>query len=259
MRIAGMFAAGLAALAIGIASPGAVAQEPVLVFAAASMKNALDDVAASWQRETGKKVAVSYAASSTLARQIAEGAPPAIYVSANTKWMDWLDQRHLLVPGTRRNLLGNALVMIAPKDSKVEIEIAPGFPLAARLGGGRLAVADTDAVPAGLYTRAALTSLGVWDEVNGHLARAQNVRAALALVARGEAPLGIVYRTDAAAEPRVRVVATFPADSHPPIVYPVALVAGNATPEAAAFLAYMESAAARSLFARQGFSVRGAE
>ncbi len=259
MRMSGMLAAGLAALTIGIASPPAAAEKPVLVFAAASMKTALDEVAASWQRETGKKVAVSYAASSTLARQIAEGAPAALYVSANVKWMDWLDQRHLLVPGTRRNLLGNALVMIAPRDSKLEIEIAPGFPLAARLEGGRLALANTDAVPAGLYAKAALTSLGVWNAVNGHLAQAQDVRAALALVARREAPLGIVYRTDAAAEPGVRVVATFPDETHPPIVYPVAQVAGQANPDAAGFLAYMGSPAARPLFARQGFAVFGNE
>ncbi len=141
----------------------------------------------------------------------------------------------------------------------MQVDIAPGFPLVAKLAGGRLAVADTSAVPAGLYAKAALQSLGVWDAAKDHLAQAQNVRAALALVARGEAPLGIVYRTDAKVEPKVRIVATFPDETHPPIVYPVALIAANAGPEAAAFLKFMESAAARPLFARQGFAVLGRE
>jgi molybdate transport system substrate-binding protein len=258
MRVAGVIAAAFAALGL-VAAGAPAAERPVLVFAAASMKNALDDVAAQWQRTTGKRVAVSYAASSTLARQIAEGAPAALYVSADLKWMDWLDRRRLLKSGTRRNLLGNALVLIAPAGSSAQATVAPGFPLAKLLDGGRLAVANTDAVPAGLYAKAALKSLGVWATVADHLAEAQNVRAALALVARAETPLGIVYRTDAVAEPKVRIVASFPDKTHPPIVYPAALIAGQASAAAAAFLAYMESPAAQPLFARQGFAVLGVD
>ncbi len=234
------------------ASAGARHRE-VLVFAAASLENALDGITSQYERETGRRVAVSLAGSSTLARQIENGAPADIFVSADLDWMDYLASRRLVRPSSRRNLLGNQLVLIAPKGAR-PVTIAPRFPLARMLGGGRLAMADTSAVPAGKYGRAALESLGVWPSVAGSLAQAENVRAALALVARREAPVGIVYRTDAAAEPLVTVVGVFPASSHPPIVYPAALTS-SASPDAAAFLAYLESAKAGALFERQGFTV----
>ncbi|HLI13731.1 MAG TPA: molybdate ABC transporter substrate-binding protein [Alphaproteobacteria bacterium] len=245
------------------AVPAAWAQgRDVLVFAAASLKNALDDVSAQYRRETGKPVTIAYGASSALARQIEAGAPAGVFISADLDWMDYLEKKGLVVPGTRRNLLGNALVMVAPKTSSLKtVAIAPGFALAALLKGGKLAMADTAAVPAGKYGKAALERLGVWVSVRSSIAQAENVRAALALVARDETPLGIVYATDAAVEPRVRIVGVFPADTHPPIVYPAALIAsgapghGTADPDAAAFLAYVESAQARPLFERQGFTV----
>ena len=229
----------------------------VVVFAAASLKTALDEIAAQWQRETGKRAVVSYAASSALAKQIESGAPADIFVSADLDWMDHLARRKLVRPETRSNLLANRIVLIAPKDARVQARIEPGFPLAALLGSGRLAMANTDAVPAGKYGKAALQALGVWDSVKGRTAQAENVRAALLLVSRGEAPLGIVYRTDAAAEPNVEIVGAFPESTHPPIVYPIALTADSTNPEAGAFLRYIKSAAARALFEKQGFEVLG--
>jgi molybdate transport system substrate-binding protein len=231
------------------------AGERVTVFAAASLKNALDAVAAAWEGETGNRVVVSYAASSALAKQIDAGAPADVFVSADLDWMAWLSERDLTSKGTETRLLGNRIVLIAPKDSGVRGAIAPGFDLAGLLGDGRLAMANVDSVPAGKYGRAALEKLGVWASVEGKVAQAENVRAALALVSTGEAPLGIVYRTDAAADAKVRIVAAFPQDTHPPIVYPAAVLAGAASPAAGDFLAFLQSDKARMLFEAQGFAV----
>ena len=245
-------------MALSVVAPFAYAASadgrPVLVFAAASLKTALDAIAAKWRHETGKQVTISYAASSTLAKQIENGAPADLFISADRDWMDYLQQRQLIDPQTRVDLLGNSLVLIAPADSASRMTIAPGFPLAARLGGGRLAMADPAAVPAGRYGKAALTALGVWPEIAFRIAAAENVRAALLLVARGEAPLGIVYRTDATAEPAVRIVGTFPSDLHPPIVYPMALTS-FAGADASAFAADLRGPAARALFDAQGFTI----
>jgi molybdate transport system substrate-binding protein len=247
-------AGAAAALLLGLAAGQAAAQSDTLVFAAASLKNALDAIDDQYQKDTGKKVVASLAASSTLAKQIESGAPADIFISADLDWMDYLAQRNLIKSDTRKNILGNELVLIAPKDSTVQVAIAPHFDLAKLLAGGKLAMADTSAVPAGKYGKAALERLGVWDAVSGQVAQAENVRAALALVARNEAPLGIVYQTDAAAEPGVKIVGTFPADTHPPIIYPAALVAGSKNPDAPGYLSYMESAKARPLFEKQGFT-----
>lgn len=240
-------------IAIATAGLAAAQSRPVLVFAAASLKTVLDRVAANWRAITGKAVTVSYAASSTLARQIENGAPADLFISADEDWMDYLERRHLIDRQTRLDLLGNSLVLIAPAYSSLQTTIARGLPLAAMLDGGRLAMADPAAVPAGRYGKAALTALGAWQAVAGRIAVAENVRAALLLVARGEAPLGVVYRTDAAAEPGVRIVGTFPPDSHAPIVYPMALT-NTATAGAQAFAAYLRGPAAREMFAAQGFT-----
>jgi molybdate transport system substrate-binding protein len=237
-------------------APAAAQGRDMLVFAAASMKNALDDVAAQWQRETGKKVVISYAASNTLIKQIEQGAPADIFISADLDWMDYGQQKGLIKNDTRVNLLGNRLVLIAPKDSDVSANIKPGFDLAALLKGGRLAMANVDAVPAGKYGKASLEKLGVWDSVKDRIAQADSVRAALILVARGETPLGIVYQTDAASDPTVKIVGAFPADTHPPIIYPFALTKDSKSADARAFLTYMEtSPAADRAFAKQGFTV----
>jgi molybdate transport system substrate-binding protein len=251
--------AGVAALAATVmaaaANPSAAQTRDVVVFAAASLKNALDDIAAKWQRDTGNHTVVSYGASPALARQIEAAAPADVFISADLAWMDYLQERKLIDPKTRIDLLGNSLVLIAPKSSGVAVTIAPGFPLAALIGDGRLAMAEPNTVPAGKYGKAALEKLGVWSAVENRVAAAENVRAALLLVARGEAPLGIVYRTDAAAEPGVKTVAIFPADTHPPIVYPIALTAASANPDADAFAIYLRSPEARALFEAQGFTV----
>jgi molybdate transport system substrate-binding protein len=227
----------------------------VVVFAAASLKNALDEIAGQWQRETGKKVVVSYAASNTLIKQIEQGAPADIFISADLDWMDYGQQTGLIKPDTRSNLLGNRLVLVAPKDSNVSVNIQPGFDLAALLKGGRLAMGNVDAVPAGKYGKASLEKLGVWDSVKDKIAQAESVRAALVLVSRAEAPLGIVYQTDAASDPSVKIVGAFPENTHPPIIYPVALTKETSNPDAGAFLNYLKSAAARPAFERQGFTV----
>jgi len=227
------------------------------VFAAASLKNALDDIAGQWQRETGKKVVVSYAASNTLIKQIEQGAPADIFISADLDWMDYGQQKDLIKPDSRSNLLGNRLVLIAPKDSSVSAIIQPGFDLAALLKGGRLAMGNVDAVPAGKYGKASLEKLGVWDSVKDKIAQAESVRAALLFVSRGEAPLGIVYQTDATADPSVKIVGTFPENTHPPIIYPVALTKESTNADAQAFLNYLRSPAARAAFERQGFAVLG--
>ncbi len=230
----------------------------VVVFAAASLKNALDAVNAQRQKETGKKAVISYAASSALARQIEHGAPAHLFLLADLGWMDYLAQKRRIKPETRSNLLGNRLVLIAPKDKAQPLEVKRGFDLAGRVGSGRLALANVDAVPAGKYAKAALTKLGVWDSVAAKTAQAENVRAALLLVSRGEAPVGIVYRTDAAADRQVAIIGAFPEDTHPPIVYPVALTAVAAHPDAAALLAYLTSAKASSVFQAHGFTVLSA-
>src|SRR5262245_19804285 len=229
----------------------------ITVFAAASLKNALDDAAKVYQAKTGDKVTISYAASSALAKQIEAGAPADVFFSADLDWMDYLQERKLIDAGSRHSLLGNTLVLIAPKDSTVSLSIDKNFPLLQALGpDGRLAMALVDSVPAGKYGKAALTYLGVWDAVAPRVAQAENVRAALAFVAKGEAPLGIVYGTDAKSEPTVRVVGTFPADSHPKIVYPVALLASASTkPEARKFLDFLLSSEAAPSFEAQGFSI----
>ncbi len=231
----------------------AAAADGVTVFAAASLKTALDAAAEAWSAATGHRTRIAYAASSALARQIEHGAPVDIYLSANVRWMDYLDEKGLIEPTSRRALFGNSLVLIAPTTSRVALTISPSANLAAALGDGRLALAHTTAVPAGLYARQALTHLGLWRQVRTRLAEAQNVRAALALVARGEAPLGIVYATDANAEPAVRVVDTFPAASHDPIVYPAALVRGGRREPAAEFLDFLTSEAGAQHFLAQGF------
>ncbi len=226
----------------------------MLVFAAASLKTALDAIAEKWRADTAKAATISYAASSTLAKQVDNGAPAELFISADEDWMDYLQRRNLIDPQSRIDLLGNRLVLIAPASTGSSTNIAPGFPLARLLGDGHLAIADPNAVPAGRYAKAALEKLGVWQAVAGRIAAAENVRAALLLVARDEARLGIVYQTDAAAEPAVRIVATFPPDSHPPIVYPMALTRA-AGPEAPGFATYLRTPAARALFEAQGFTV----
>ncbi len=226
---------------------------PVTVFGAASLKNALDEVGAEYAK-TGGEARFSYAASSVIARQIEQGAPADIFVSADSDWMDYLAQRRLIVASSRRDLLTNRLALIAPADSKVNLKIARGMPLAKALGSGRLALAGPD-VPAGKYGRASLSALGVWNSVSGKLASAENVRSALQFVARGESPLGVVYDTDAMVEPRVRIVGLFPADTHPPIVYPAAIVASSKNPDAAKFLAFMRGPRAGAIFKKYGFAV----
>lgn len=251
----------LAVLALLIASVGAGATSaaaqnaPILVFAAASMKNALDDANELFERQKGVKVTTSYAASSALAKQIEAGAPADVFISADLDWMDYVDKKQLIRAGTRSNLLGNKIVLIAPAASALRLAITPNFPLAQALGDGRLAMADPASVPAGKYGKAALEALGVWSSVAGKIAPAENVRATLLLVSRGETPLGIVYQTDAAADPSVKILASFPADTHPPIVYPVALLQGSANPAADDYLAFLKSAAARPSFEKQGFTL----
>lgn len=244
----------LAAAAVGL-GPARAAAEEITVFAAASLKNALDEIAADWAAETGNNVAVSYAGSSALARQIAQGAPADLFVSANVAWMDELARQNLIRPETRRDLLGNRLVLVARDDGAAMVEIASGFDLAGLLGDGKLAMALVDAVPAGIYGKAALNALGIWREVAPKVAQADNVRAALALVATGEAPMGIVYATDAIAEDGVTVVGAFPVESHPPIIYPAAVIAESIAPAAEAFLDYLSGDAARAAFAAQGFAL----
>lgn len=247
-----------AAVLMASALPQAAARAQdgdVVVFAAASLKNALDAVNAQWQKDTGKKARISYAASSALAKQIEGGAPAQMFISADLDWMHYVAQKNLIKPDTRSNLLGNRIVLIAPKDKATPVEIKDGFDLARILGGGRLAVANVVSVPAGKYGKAALEKLGVWGAVSSKVAQAENVRAALLLVSRGEAPAGIVYQTDAAADPSVTIIGAFPENTHPPIIYPIALTTDANNPDAAALLAYIKSAKAKLLFEAQGFTV----
>jgi molybdate transport system substrate-binding protein len=227
----------------------------VLVFAAASLKNALDDANARYERSRGRKIVVSYAASPMLARQIESGAPADVFISADLDWMDYLAERKLIKPDTRTNFLGNKLVLIASAGSTVSLTIAPNFPLAQALGNGRLAMAEPGSVPAGKYGKAALEALGVWASVANKIAPAQDVRATLTLVSRGEAPLGIVYQTDAAADKAVKIVGAFPEKTHPPIIYPLAIVASSASAEVAPYVQYLKSPAAAPAFEKQGFVV----
>jgi molybdate transport system substrate-binding protein len=227
----------------------------VTVFAAASLKEAMDAQARQFEANTGNKVVVSYGGSNALAKQIEAGAPADVFISADLDWMDYVDQRHLLLPGSRSNLLRNTLVLIAPANSTASMVIAPNFALAAALGQDKLAMANPDSVPAGKYGKAALEKLGVWASVEKQVARAENVRAALALVARGEAPFGIVYATDALSEKGVRIVATFPADSYPPIVYPVALLATTNAAAAKPLVDFLRSPAAGPTWQKYGFGL----
>ncbi len=252
------FSAALAAVIVLCVLPlAAQAQQQaqdrsILVFAAASMKNALDDVDAVFAKQTGIAVVATYDASSALMKQIEQGAPADVFISADLKWMDYGSERKLIDDKTRMNLLGNTLVLIAGKDSKLgNVTITPSLDLA---GEGRIATGDVRAVPVGIYAKNALQKLGLWDAVEAKLAMVGNVRAALVLVARGEAPLGIVYATDAKVEPAVKIIATFPDDSHEPILYPVAATP-DAKPAAALYLSFLRSAAARASFERYGFRV----
>jgi molybdate transport system substrate-binding protein len=245
----------LAFLFVILAAPTSRAQDTTItVFAAASMKNAIDDINAAFTRATNLKVTASYAASSALARQIESGAPADLFASADLDWMDYVAQKKLIKDDTRVSLLGNALVLIAPKDSRLgNVTIGQGFDLAALAGNGRIATGDVRAVPVGKYAKAALEKLGSWAAAESKFAMAENVRAALVLVGRGEAALGIVYQTDAKVEPNVKIIGRFPADSHPAITYPVALTV-NAKPEAARYLSFLRSGAAKDIFERYGFT-----
>jgi len=231
------------------------AGERVVVFAAASMTNAMAEIEQGFESATGGDLVVSLAASSALARQIQQGAPADVFISANPDWMDALAADGLLVAGSRLDLLNNRLVLIAHGPEGGSLSLGPDLDLVALLEGGRLAMALVDAVPAGIYGKTALDHLGLWSSVEASVAQTDNVRAALALVARGETPYGVVYATDAAAENRVSVVATFPAASHPPIVYPAAVLTGRNTPAVSAFRDYLLGPAARAAFERQGFAV----
>ncbi|MFI0842818.1 molybdate ABC transporter substrate-binding protein [Mesorhizobium sp. IMUNJ 23232] len=247
-------AAGVAALMLA-AAPAAFAAESLTVFAAASLKNALDNVNTACEADVGEKATISYAASSALAKQIEEGAPADVFISADLAWMKYLSEKKLTRTDTEVQLLGNRIVLVAPADSTASTEIAPNFDLAKLVGDGKLAMANVDSVPAGKYGKAALEKLGVWASVEGKVAQAENARAALALVSTGEAPVGIVYQTDAAADKKVKIVGTFPEDSHPPIIYPVAQTAESKDAETPAFLKCLQSAKAKALFEEQGFAV----
>ena len=252
IRIAGLVAAFLI-LAGASPSPAAAEDKTITVFAAASMKNALDEVDAAYTAKTGVKFSVSYAASSVLARQIEQGAPADVFVSADIDWMDYAISRKTINESTRVNLLGNSIVLIAPKPSGIgNIDIAQGFDLAKLAGDGRIATGDVKSVPVGKYAKAALEKLGAWQAAEPKFAMAESVRAALTLVARGEAGLGVVYATDARVEPGVKIVGTFPSDSHPAIIYPVAATT-RAKAETSDYLAFLRSSAARTIFEKHGF------
>ncbi len=237
-----------------LAAPAAAQEKTLTAFVAASLKNALDDINAAYTRKTGVKVAASYAASSALARQLEQGAPADIFVSADLEWMDYAISKKTINEATRMNLLGNKLVLIAPKDSAVgNVTIGQGFDLAKLAGDGRIATGDVQSVPVGKYAKAALEKLGAWNAASSKFAMADNVRAALTLVARNEAALGIVYETDAKVEPGVKIIGSFPADSHAPIIYPFAATT-NAKAEAADYLAFLRSSEAKAVFEKYGFT-----
>lgn len=247
------------AVLMGMASLSGAAQaqsKELVIFAAASLKNALDEAAAGWVKESGKPAPkISYAASNALAKQLEHGAPADIFMSADLDWMDYAASKNLIKPDTRVSLLANRIALVAAKDFAAKVELKPGVDLTGVLGSGRLAMGNFDSVPAGKYGKAALEKLGGWDKVKDKIAQADNVRAALLLVSRGEAPLGIVYTTDAAADPQVNVVATFPEGTHPPIIYPVAVTKDSANADAQAFLTYLRGPAAKAAFEKQGFTV----
>jgi molybdate transport system substrate-binding protein len=248
--------AALAAWPLAFAAPAGAAEPdppPIVVFAAASLTNVLQELGDGYTRQTSVPVKFSFAASSAVARQIENGAPADIFFSADQEWMDYLQTRRLIQPESRHDIVGNRLVLIAPADSLIELKIEPRFPLLTALGKGRLAAGDPDSVPAGRYAREALTALGIWNEVSDRLTRSDSVRSALAFVDRGEAPLGIVYETDARIDKGVRVVDVFPADSHAPIVYPVALTTA-ARPAAAKFIAFVRGPAGALVFKQYGFT-----
>ena len=246
----------LACLILVLAPEGAVAQQSITVFAAASMKNALDDVDAAFTKASGIKVTASYEASSALAKQIEAGAPADVFISADQRWMDYVSEHKLIKADTRVNLLGNKLVLIAPKDSKLDhVAIGQGFDIAKLAGDGRIAVADVKAVPAGLYAKAALEKLGAWKAAEPKLAQGENVRATLAFVARGETPLGIVYETDARIEPKVKIIGVFPANSHPPVTYPVAATANTTKADVPKYLDFLRTQQAKGIFEKYGFNV----
>lgn len=236
----------------------AFAQDEVTIFAAASTTDAITEIGTLYAGKGLGSIKTSFASSSTLAKQIASGAPADVFLSANEKWMTYLEEQKLTVPDSRHNLLSNRIVLIAPADSPVtRIEVAPGVSLTAALGkDGRLAISDPEHVPAGMYGRNALQRLGSWDQVKDRLAPMKDVRAALTLVSRGETPLGLVYATDAAISEKIRVVGTFPADSHPPILYPVAAVSGGRQAEARRFIDFLRSPEARTIFEKYGFVLR---
>ena len=241
--------------ALAAAPQPAAAQQSLTVFAAASLKNALDDADAAFTKATGVKVVASYEASSALAKQIEAGAPADVFISADLAWMDYASEHKLIKPDTRFNLLGNRLVLIAPKDSKLDhVAIAKGFDITKLAGDGRIAVADVKAVPAGRYAKTALTSLGAWAAAEPKLAQAENVRATLAFVARNETPLGIVYATDAKIEPKVKIIGEFPDDAYPPVTYPVAETGTSKNAAAARYLAFLRTGAAKAIFEKYGFS-----
>lgn len=242
-------------VSVAAAVAPAAAQEKVTVFAAASMKNALDNADKAWSAEAGKQVTVSYAASSALAKQIEGGAPADVFISADLDWMKYLSDKKLVKEETKTNWLANRIVLVAPKENAKPVDIKPGFDLSALLKGGKLAMGEPGSVPAGKYGKAALEKLGSWAAVEKSVAGAESVRAALALVSRGEAPYGIVYQTDAAADPGVAVVGTFPQDSHPPIVYPIAILSESKSPDAAAYVEFLKSAKAAPFFEKEGFTV----
>ncbi len=226
---------------------------PITVFAAASLKESLDEAAAAWTKRSGQKVSISYAGSAALAKQIEQGAPADVFISADSEWMDYLQQGKLIDVGTRTNLVGNRLVVIAPTASALRTLSLKPAAVRQALGYGRLAMAEIALVPAGRYGKQALTTLGLWDAVSGQLAQADNVRAAMAFVSRGEAPLGIVYATDAQAEPKVRVVAAIPGRTHDLIVYPVARVAKTPPAATKGFLTFLHGDKAKAIFKRAGF------
>jgi molybdate transport system substrate-binding protein len=232
----------------------AAAAEKLTVFAAASLKDALDAANAVWAKESGKEAVVSYAASGALAKQIENAAPADIFISADLDWMDYVAKKKLIKADTRFNLVGNRIVLVAEKDKAKPVEIKQGFDLAGLLGDGKLAIGEPKSVPAGKYGMAALEKLGVWKSVETKVAGVESVRAALALVSRGEVPYGIVYQTDAAADKGVAVVGTFPPDSHPPIIYPIAILAESENPDATAYLDFLKSDKAAAFFTAQGFT-----
>ena len=249
-----IFTGAIAAIAL-FASAALAQAEAVNVFAAASLKNALDEVSAAWTAETGKETRNTYAASSALAKQVEGGAPADVFISADIDWLKYLSDKGLTLKDTEVQLFGNTLVLVAPADSAASIKIAPGFDISGLVGEGKLAMCDVKAVPAGKYGKAALEKLGVWDKVEAKIAQAENVRAALKLVATGEAPAGIVYQTDANAETKVKVLDTFPDDTHPKIIYPAAVLSASQNADAAAFVTYLKSPKAAAIFQNAGFKI----